>query len=158
MNNTTACELCESEGGTTIFRSAKWRVARVDGADGQNYPGFCRVIWTDHVREMTDLDPADRQLFMRAVFCVEEALRGSLKPHKVNLASLGNLTPHLHWHVIPRYENDAAFPRPIWAPHPVSTREGAPLGTLGHRQGAESAETVDGSHWEAAVRRALETA
>jgi diadenosine tetraphosphate (Ap4A) HIT family hydrolase len=49
------------------------------------------------------------------VFCVEAALRPSLNPDKINLASLGNMTPHLHWHVIPRYANDATFPKPIWA-------------------------------------------
>jgi diadenosine tetraphosphate (Ap4A) HIT family hydrolase len=46
---------------------------------------------------------------------VERALRAVMQPHKINVASLGNLTPHLHWHVIPRYEDDPHFPRPVWA-------------------------------------------
>ena len=37
-----------------------------------------------------------------------------LEPHKINLASFGNLTPHLHWHVIPRFEDDPHFPNSIW--------------------------------------------
>jgi diadenosine tetraphosphate (Ap4A) HIT family hydrolase len=38
-----------------------------------------------------------------------------MRPDKINLASLGNMTPHLHWHVIPRHAGDRHFPRPIWA-------------------------------------------
>ena len=52
---------------------------------------------------------------MNAVFATEAALRSLLHPHKINLASLGNVTPHLHWHVIPRYRGDRHFPLPIWA-------------------------------------------
>jgi diadenosine tetraphosphate (Ap4A) HIT family hydrolase len=78
------------------------------------FPGFTRVIWHDHVREMTDLTSEQRQDFMAVVFDVEQIMRATLKPHKVNLASLGNQTPHLHWHVIPRFEDDVAFPGPVW--------------------------------------------
>jgi len=106
-----ACELCRHDAGRVLWRDDALRVELVDDAD---YPGFVRVIWNDHVREMTDLAPGDRERLMRAVFCAEAALRRILTPHKVNLASLGNVTPHLHWHVIARYTNDAHFPQPIW--------------------------------------------
>jgi diadenosine tetraphosphate (Ap4A) HIT family hydrolase len=87
------------------------RVVLVDDAD---FPGFARVIWNEHVREMTDLGAADRERLMRAVFAVEQAQREVLAPTKVNLASLGNVTPHLHWHVIPRFADDSHFPQPVW--------------------------------------------
>lgn len=64
---------------------------------------------------MTDLVPAERTRFMNAVFATEAALRELLGPDKINLASLGNVTAHLHWHVIPRYRGDRHFPLPIWA-------------------------------------------
>lgn len=51
---------------------------------------------------------------MRVVFAVETVLRERLKPRKINLASLGNMTPHLHWHVVPRFETDPHFPQPVW--------------------------------------------
>jgi diadenosine tetraphosphate (Ap4A) HIT family hydrolase len=38
-----------------------------------------------------------------------------MQPKKINLASLGNMVPHLHWHIIPRYTDDAHFPAPVWA-------------------------------------------
>jgi diadenosine tetraphosphate (Ap4A) HIT family hydrolase len=78
------------------------------------FTGFCRVIWNAHMREMTDLDPNDRDHLMRVTFAVETALRARLAPLKVNLASLGNQTPHLHWHVIPRFADDSHFPQPVW--------------------------------------------
>ena len=82
--------------------------------DDAHYPGFCRVIWNAHVQEMTDLPAADRTLLMDAVWQVESALRETMAPDKINLASLGNMTPHLHWHVIPRFADDAHFPAPVW--------------------------------------------
>jgi diadenosine tetraphosphate (Ap4A) HIT family hydrolase len=105
------CELCATAGGTILWESPTCRVVRVD--DPQ-YPGFCRVIWTAHVREMTDLEPSERQFMMNLVFAVEKVVRALFAPDKVNLASLGNLTPHLHWHVIPRWRDDRHFPEPIW--------------------------------------------
>lgn len=105
------CELCETDGGRLVLADELLRVVLVDDAA---FPGFARVIWNVHVREMTDLgDDAQRRL-MSAVFAVERAQRDVLRPAKVNLASLGNLTPHLHWHVIPRFADDSHFPQPIW--------------------------------------------
>ncbi len=106
------CELCREAGGAVLWQDDFCRVVAVDDAD---YPGFCRVILHRHVREMTDLAPAERQRLMRVVLEVEAALRDTLAPDKVNLASLGNVVAHLHWHVIPRFRDDRHFPAPVWA-------------------------------------------
>ena len=106
------CELCDLK-APTVYRDDKLSVIIVDDAA---YPGFCRVIWNDHVKEMSDLPHADRLLINEAVYQVELALVSVMKPLKVNLASLGNMVPHLHWHLIPRFEDDAQFPSPVWAP------------------------------------------
>ena len=108
----TTCELCKEDGGEVLYRCDKYRVVLVDDA---NYPGFCRVIWNKHAKEMTDLSWPDRSILMNAVWQVEQAVRKIMHPHKINVASLGNVVPHLHWHVIPRYTDDAHFPSPIWA-------------------------------------------
>jgi len=107
------CELCVQDGGTLVLRGNKLRVIRAADAD---HPAFYRVIWNDHVAEWTDLPPEDRSWIMRAVAKVELTLREHLKPTKVNLASLGNVVPHLHWHVIARFDWDARWPAPVWAP------------------------------------------
>jgi diadenosine tetraphosphate (Ap4A) HIT family hydrolase len=105
------CELCATAGGVVLWEGAGCRVVRV--AD-PHYPGFCRVIRNAHVREMTDLAPVEREETMRVVFAVERVLRDLFRPDKINLASFGNLTPHVHWHVIPRWRDDRHFPEPVW--------------------------------------------
>ena len=105
------CELCELN-VPTVVDTDKFAVILVDDA---NYPGFARVIWKDHVREVSDLADEDRLLLNDAVYKLELAVRDVMQPLKVNVASLGNVVPHLHWHVIPRYADDAHFPAPVWA-------------------------------------------
>jgi len=107
-----ACDLCDGAGGELLFNNGSLRVVLVDEPA---YPGFCRVIWSGHVKEMTDLAPVDRSAVMSAVWAVETAVRQVMQPEKINVASLGNMTPHVHWHVIPRYLDDAHFPSPVWA-------------------------------------------
>jgi diadenosine tetraphosphate (Ap4A) HIT family hydrolase len=116
----TTCSLCLQDGGEVLFRDQQLRVVLVDDA---HYPGFCRVIWQAHVKEMTDLAPEARARLMAVLWEVEAALIESMAPDKVNLASLGNMTPHLHWHLIPRFVDDAHFPEAIWAP---AQRPGVP--------------------------------
>lgn len=105
------CELCATDGGRLVLATEWLRVVLVDDAD---FPGFARVIWNDHVREMTDLDADAQYRLLRTVLAVERVQREVLAPAKINLASLGNVTPHLHWHVIPRFADDSHFPQPIW--------------------------------------------
>jgi len=117
------CELCTTPGGTILWEDLRCRVVQ---ADEPGYQGFCRVIWKSHVREMTDLSPADRLHCMNVVFAVERAMRDALSPAKINLASLGNFVAHVHWHVIPRFTDDPHFPQPVWATRQRDNRA-APL-------------------------------
>lgn len=107
----TGCVFCESDGGQVLWRNERLRVIAPDEKD---HPGFLRVVWREHVAEMTSLPASDREYFMRVVFATEAAMRELLNPHKVNVASLGNVVPHLHWHVIPRFTGDPHFPNPVW--------------------------------------------
>ncbi|MGE5161198.1 MAG: HIT family protein [Betaproteobacteria bacterium] len=116
------CELCEGDGGRLVLSNEFLRVVLVDDAD---FPGFARVIWNDHVREMSDLAAQEQQRLMQAVFAVERAQRAVLAPAKINLASLGNVTPHLHWHVIPRFADDSHYPQPVWAQRQRAAHAGA---------------------------------
>lgn len=113
------CLLCSETGGELLWQDDCCRVVHV--GDGR-YPGFCRVILQRHVREMTDLDENERSRVMTVVWKVEAVLRDVLQPDKINLASLGNVVPHLHWHVIPRFADDCHFPDAIWS---AARREGA---------------------------------
>jgi diadenosine tetraphosphate (Ap4A) HIT family hydrolase len=103
--------LCQADGGLLVARLDRCRVIR---AQEPGFPALYRVVWNDHVAEWSDLSEADQIEAMRVVNIVERALREHLHPTKINLAALGNVVPHLHWHVIARFDWDSHFPAPIW--------------------------------------------
>ena len=105
------CALCAPTNSIVFWQDDFCRVVLLGDID---YPAYCRVELLAHVKEMTDLPPCDRARMMKVVFAVETAIREVMQPDKINLASLGNKTPHLHWHVIPRFENDKHFPNSHW--------------------------------------------
>jgi hypothetical protein len=115
--NSSDCVLCRTPGGTVLWQNERLRV--IDAGDVL-YPGFTRVIWTAHVVEMTDLTAAEQAELLRVVLLVEQVQRAELKPDKVNLAAFGNVVPHLHWHVIPRWQDDPHFPQAVWAALPLA--------------------------------------
>jgi diadenosine tetraphosphate (Ap4A) HIT family hydrolase len=121
-----ACPLCQDDGGLLIHRDPLYRVVRV--TDNPQHPAFYRVILEAHVAEFSALPAPQRQRLMEAVVLVERLLIAQLQPTKINLASLGNVVPHLHWHVIARFADDAQFPAPIWAP---AVRERNTIALLG---------------------------
>jgi diadenosine tetraphosphate (Ap4A) HIT family hydrolase len=106
-----SCPLCEPTPHEILWLDDFCRVVLLNDED---YPAYCRVELLEHIKEMTDLPPQDRARMMKVVFAVETALREALNPDKINLASLGNKTPHIHWHVIPRFEHDKHFPNSHW--------------------------------------------
>lgn len=111
------CPLCQGldggDGGALVWRGQRLRVIRADEA---GFPAFYRVVWNAHAAEFSDLCAADRIHCMEAVALVEAALREHLRPTKINLAALGNMVAHLHWHVIARFAGDSHFPGSVWAP------------------------------------------
>jgi diadenosine tetraphosphate (Ap4A) HIT family hydrolase len=126
------CPLCTAIGGVMVFQADKFRVIRAEEA---GFPAFYRVVWTGHVAEFSDLNLEDRSLCMAAVNIVELALRAQLQPTKINLAALGNVVPHLHWHVIARFDWDSHFPSPVWCA-PQRPLDVAALAAMQTRLGA----------------------
>jgi diadenosine tetraphosphate (Ap4A) HIT family hydrolase len=108
-----SCSLCAGPGGRPVWSYATLRVIRVEDTPG--FPVFYRVVWNDHVAELSELDAAQRHRLIDVVAAVEKAVRAVLHPSKMNTASFGNQVPHLHLHVIARFEEDSHFPEPIWA-------------------------------------------
>ncbi len=107
-----ACPLCATDGGELLHRAPSWRLVLADEPD---WPGLVRIIWNEHVAELSDLSESDSQDLMTAVRQVERVLRDTLAPDKVNVASLGNQVPHLHVHIVPRWRDDLTFPGSIWS-------------------------------------------
>lgn len=106
-----SCVLCHEDGGLVLFKNSLYRIILVNDA---NYPGYLRIILNSHVKELTDLTYQDSVKVYETLLICERVVRDTMLADKINVASLGNVVPHLHWHIIPRYTNDLHFPNPIW--------------------------------------------
>ena len=107
----TQCELCAFDRQQALWKNDQLFVIAVND---EQYPGYIRIIWNEHKAEMTDLSANDMEIMFKCMQIVEKCMRNTMKPHKVNWAQFGNMVPHLHWHAIPRYQNDMHFPQSIW--------------------------------------------
>jgi diadenosine tetraphosphate (Ap4A) HIT family hydrolase len=123
------CPLCQGAGGPLVFQAPAFRVIRAQEA---GFPAFYRLVWQAHVAEFSDLPPTDRATCVEALVQVERALREVLAPAKINLAALGNMVAHLHWHVIARFTGDSHFPGAVWAA-PVRAADPAQLAAVAAR-------------------------
>ncbi|TXI09643.1 MAG: HIT family protein [Polynucleobacter sp.] len=106
------CPLCTTDGGELLWKNEEMRVIL---ADEPEFPGFCRIVWNEHVAEMSDLSIDQRARLHHILILVEKVVLEVMQPDKINLAALGNLVPHLHWHLIPRYQADVCFPASVWS-------------------------------------------
>ena len=82
--------------------------------DDANHPWLVLVPRVADAVELIDLDPAQRTQLTTEIDAASRVLKALVKPHKLNIAALGNLVPQLHVHVIARYTDDIAWPRPVW--------------------------------------------
>lgn len=81
----------------------------------QFFPGYTLLFTKEHVTELFHLDRSVRSGLMEEVSRVAQALYGIFSPSKINYELLGNMVPHIHWHIVPRFASEALWPRPIWA-------------------------------------------
>jgi len=93
---------------------ATWGLCDLRLMDDANYPWLVLVPRLPQVRELLDLDQAQRHVLTDEIDRATRALRDTFQPYKLNVAALGNLVPQLHVHVIARFENDPAWPSPVW--------------------------------------------
>ena len=83
----------------------------------QFFPGYTLLFTRRHVTELFHLDRSVRSELMEEVSSVAAALHAVFQPDKINYELLGNMVPHIHWHLVPRFSCDPLWPRPIWAEH-----------------------------------------
>jgi len=84
----------------------------------QYFPGYTLLFTRQHVTELFHLDRAVRSGLMEEVSRAAEALFTLFQPDKINYELLGNMVPHIHWHLVPRHAGEPLWPRPIWSePH-----------------------------------------
>ena len=93
---------------------AHWPLCDVQLMDDANHPWLILVPRVENAVELIDLDDTQRQQLMREISDASRALQTAVKPDKLNVAALGNAVPQLHVHVIARFRDDIAWPRPVW--------------------------------------------
>ena len=79
----------------------------------QYYTGYCLLIARDHATELSQLG-VNRSAYLGEMATLAEAIEVCFTPYKLNYELLGNLVPHLHWHIFPRSQSDPERLRPVW--------------------------------------------
>ena len=110
MKKIKNCSLCEKPGGKIIFEDSFCRIIIPD----ENIFGLQRIIWNQHVKEISELNQEELNHLFKKVCFVENSIKKTFSPNKINIASLGNHVPHLHLHIIPRWKTDPWWPNSIW--------------------------------------------
>lgn len=80
----------------------------------QYHTGYTILVARRHVAELHHLDPAERNAFVGELCRLSEAIESAFQPHKLNVESLGNQVPHLHFHLFPRRADDPDRMKPAW--------------------------------------------
>lgn len=115
LENCTMCRRWEDDSDLRILELEHSRL--ILNRD-QFFAGYCLLFTKKHVTELFHLTPSERTGLMEEISMVAEVLHRILRPEKINYELLGNMVPHMHWHLVPRFVDDPLWPRPIWAePH-----------------------------------------
>jgi len=113
---------------------ADLNLSRVFLHEDQFFPGYVLLVLRRHVTELYDLAAAERATLMEEVSRVAQALARVFRPVKMNYELLGNMVPHVHWHLVPRLPTDPALRAPIW----TVDHQAAPLAPAAARERIET--------------------
>lgn len=104
----------------------------------QNYRGHCLLIFDPrHAARIDQLTGTEWSALSRDLYIAESAIFQALSPDHINVESLGNVVPHLHWHITPRYIADDRWGGAIWTSRPEEMAR-KPLMDAEYRQLAEA--------------------
>jgi len=114
----TNCPMCSRWDQDSELRIAEMTHSYVTLNRDQFFPGYTLLFTKTHVTELFHLDKTVRAELTEEISRVAEALYSVFHPDKINYELLGNMVPHMHWHLVPRFSSEALWPRPIWSePH-----------------------------------------
>lgn len=96
------------------FTIGRFSLCRLLLMNDSRYPWFVLVPERDNIRELHELEDADRRQLWEESARLSRILSRLFNPDKLNIAALGNQVPQLHVHHIVRYRHDPAWPAPVW--------------------------------------------
>ena len=118
MSPVDGCPMCRRWDDDSDLRVAELEHSFVVLNRDQYFPGYTLLFTKLHVTELFHLDRSVRSGLMEEVSRAAEALFTLFQPDKINYELLGNMVPHIHWHLVPRHAGEPLWPRPIWSePH-----------------------------------------
>ncbi|HEY6394957.1 MAG TPA: HIT family protein [Candidatus Binataceae bacterium] len=82
--------------------------------DAQLYRGYCILFARYHATELFLMPPDEARALFDEMRSVAEAIATVVRPLKMNYDCLGNVEPHVHWHLFPRHESDDLRRGPVW--------------------------------------------
>jgi diadenosine tetraphosphate (Ap4A) HIT family hydrolase len=109
------CIYCDN--GSAI-RQLMIEIAALDGAKlylfkNQSYKGRCVLALDQHVAELFELSDADRNRFAAHIAMTAQALKRAFGADKINYGIYGDTMPHLHIHLVPKFEHAVGWGRPF---------------------------------------------
>lgn len=112
------CSLCErvnaTKEGTYPYLIHEFANSYLMLGEHQFFRGYCVLVSKGHFKEMTDMPPVMQTGMFQEMMTVSAVLQEQFRPAKMNMCSLGNVVPHVHWHFFPRYSDDPQFKDPPW--------------------------------------------
>lgn len=111
----TECPICSRWETDSDMRICERERSYVVLNRDQYFPGYVLLFTKIHQTELFQLDRTVRCQLIEEVSEVAAALYAAFNPAKINYELLGNMVPHIHWHLVPRFTTEALWPRPIWA-------------------------------------------
>jgi diadenosine tetraphosphate (Ap4A) HIT family hydrolase len=112
------CPMCSKWESEPDMRITQLEQCYVSLNRDQFFRGYCFVYTKNHLTELFHLDLQTRSKVIEEMNSVAAALFRLFNPEKINYELLGNMVPHMHWHVVPRFATDHLWPRPVWSePH-----------------------------------------
>ena len=107
------CPLCDRPKNYP-YLVHEFKNSRLFLGEHQFYQGYCVLVTKDHYKEMTDIPEDIRAEVFSEMMISSKLIEKTFKPTKMNMCSLGNVVPHVHWHFFPRYAADPDFKNPPW--------------------------------------------
>ncbi len=75
---------------------------------------WLKIFSNEDYKEFSQCDKETKLNILEALDIIEKEMLGYFNPDKINIASFGNYVPHVHFHIMARFKNDAYFPEPMW--------------------------------------------
>jgi len=83
---------------------------------------WLKIFTQKAYREFSEVPMEIKLEIFRVLDIMEKEMLDFFNPKKINIASFGNYVPHVHWHIMARFEEDSYFPEPMWG---TKKREGS---------------------------------